>query len=804
MGFFSKFRKWMGAEEPTEKVEQPAAPVEKQPDDAEAARDVVAQPSESAGAVDAADAAEAAKDALSEDSLLEENAPATSEPVPEAVAAAPAAEEDTPAAPASSDVAEPEAAEVVQAENAAEADVAAPAQPEEPVAEAADTAKDAAAETPVSEEDAPAASEPAPEAVAAAPVVEEAPAASVSPDVAESEAAEAVQAENVAEADVAAPAQSEEPVAETADTAKDAAAEAPVSEEDAPAASESAPEAVAAAPAAEEALAAPASSDVAEPEAAEVVQAENVAEADVAAPAQPEDLVAEAAGTAKDAPSEASLPEENAPASSEPALEVVAAAPAAEEDAPASLNVAEPEAAEAPQAETVAAPVSPAPEAKPRKKKGWFASLFGGSDDEEEEKPAPAATAAPAADFDDAAMTLRLREAEPSLSAWLAIVLDGVEEAGDELWRRLRFLLRSLDAPADEVDAFVDEFARWLERMEYHYIDEFRSELQYRLALALDMEDEEDERNRLFLKISDGLARTREQFSRQLNAIFSGHGELTEEFWENLEELFIMADLGYDASLALVERLRKRAADMGVVKTEGMRAVLRDEIEEIFRVPRKITAFNPPEVILFIGVNGVGKTTTIAKLAYRARMQGKKVMIAAADTFRAAAIEQLQVWAERVGALFHARAAGSDPASVAFEAMDRALAEQVDILFVDTAGRLQTKHNLMEELTKIRTVLGKKHPGAPHRTILALDATTGQNALSQAKLFKEAAGVDELILTKLDGTAKGGVAIAVAMQEHLPITYIGLGEKLEDLRPFNGDDYARALLGEGEIVGTGK
>ncbi len=804
MGFFSKFRKWMGAEEPTEKVEQPAAPVEKQPDDAEAARDVVAQPSESAGAVDAADAAGAAKDALSEDSLLEENAPATSEPVPEAVAAAPAAEEDTPAAPASSDVAEPEAAEVVQAENAAEADVAAPAQPEEPVAEAADTAKDAAAETPVSEEDAPAASEPAPEAVAAAPVVEEAPAASVSPDVAESEAAEAVQAENVAEADVAAPAQPEEPVAETADTAKDAAAEAPVSEEDAPAASESAPEAVAAAPAAEEALAAPASSDVAEPEAAEVVQAENVAEADVAAPAQPEDLVAEAAGTAKDAPSEASLPEENAPASSEPALEVVAAAPAAEEDAPASLNVAEPEAAEAPQAETVAAPVSPAPEAKPRKKKGWFASLFGGSDDEEEEKPAPAATAAPAADFDDAAMTLRLREAEPSLSAWLAIVLDGVEEAGDELWRRLRFLLRSLDAPADEVDAFVDEFARWLERMEYHYIDEFRSELQYRLALALDMEDEEDERNRLFLKISDGLARTREQFSRQLNAIFSGHGELTEEFWENLEELFIMADLGYDASLALVERLRKRAADMGVVKTEGMRAVLRDEIEEIFRVPRKITAFNPPEVILFIGVNGVGKTTTIAKLAYRARMQGKKVMIAAADTFRAAAIEQLQVWAERVGALFHARAAGSDPASVAFEAMDRALAEQVDILFVDTAGRLQTKHNLMEELTKIRTVLGKKHPGAPHRTILALDATTGQNALSQAKLFKEAAGVDELILTKLDGTAKGGVAIAVAMQEHLPITYIGLGEKLEDLRPFNGDDYARALLGEGEIVGTGK
>ncbi len=442
-----------------------------------------------------------------------------------------------------------------------------------------------------------------------------------------------------------------------------------------------------------------------------------------------------------------------------------------------------------------------AAEEGPRRKKGWFASLFGGDREEAEDSRHASPAAADAGDgattlADAAAMTLRLREAEPRLSVWLGIVLDGVDEAGGELWRRLHFLLRSLDVPEGEAEAFVDDFARWLERMEYHRLEEFRSELQYRLALALDMEDEEDERNRLFLKMSDGLARTREQLSRQLNAVFSGHGELTDAFWEELEELFIMADLGYDASMTLVERLRRRAAASGIVRADALRAVLRDEIEEIFRVPRRIATFTPPEVVLFIGVNGVGKTTTIAKLAYRARMQGRKVMIAAADTFRAAAIEQLQVWADRVGALFHARPAGSDPASVAFEAMDRALAEQVDILFVDTAGRLQTKHNLMEELAKIRAVLGKKHPGAPHRTVLALDATTGQNALSQAKLFKEAAGVDELILTKMDGTAKGGVAIAVAMQEHLPITYMGFGEKLEDLRPFNGDDYARALLGE--------
>ena len=398
----------------------------------------------------------------------------------------------------------------------------------------------------------------------------------------------------------------------------------------------------------------------------------------------------------------------------------------------------------------------------------------------------------------DQALTLRLREAEPRLSVWLGIVLEGVDETGDFLWQRLSFLLGALEAPPHEAQAFVEDFRHWTQRMDYRQVDEFRSELQYRLALALDLEDEEDERSRLFIKITEGLGRTREQFARGLDTLFSGHGELDDAFWEELEELFIMADLGYEPSMELVGRLKERARKEKVTEASGMRALLMAEVEEIFRAPRRIAAVNSPEVVLMIGVNGVGKTTTIAKLAHRARMQGKKVMIAAADTFRAAAIEQLQVWAERVGALFHAKSAGADPASVAYEAMDRAVREGVDILFVDTAGRLQTKVNLMEELTKIRQVLGKKHPGAPHRSILVIDATTGQNALSQTKLFKEAAGVDELILTKLDGTAKGGVAIAVAMQHHLPITFVGLGEKMEDLRPFNGEDYARALLGQKE------
>ena len=411
-------------------------------------------------------------------------------------------------------------------------------------------------------------------------------------------------------------------------------------------------------------------------------------------------------------------------------------------------------------------------------------------------KPAAESAAQPfAASAADEALTLRLREAEPRLSVWLGIVLEGVDEAGDLLWQRLFFLLRALDAPEAEAQNFVRDFQEWLARMDYRQVEEFRSELQYRLALALDMEDEEDERNRLFLKISQGLSRTREQFSKGLDALFAGHGELDDAFWEELEELFIMADLGYEPSIELVERLKERARKEKVTESAMVRQLLMAEVEEIFRAPRRISAVNPPEVVLMIGVNGVGKTTTIAKLAHRARMQGKKVMIAAADTFRAAAIEQLQVWAGRVGALFHARTAGSDPAAVAYEAMDRALQEGVDVLYVDTAGRLQTKVNLMEELSKIRQVLGKKHAGAPHRTILVIDATTGQNALSQTKLFKEAAGIDELIITKLDGTAKGGVAIAVAMQHHLPITYVGLGEKMEDLRPFSGEDYARALLG---------
>ncbi|EFL51464.1 signal recognition particle-docking protein FtsY [Solidesulfovibrio fructosivorans JJ]] len=414
-------------------------------------------------------------------------------------------------------------------------------------------------------------------------------------------------------------------------------------------------------------------------------------------------------------------------------------------------------------------------------------------------KPAAAMPAASAVSGENApwrdALVIELRQAEPKLSAWLDILLAGVTEPGPGLWDRLRFLFASLQAPADEADAFVAKFADWLALMEYDEVELFRSELQYRLALALDLEDEEDERNRLFLKLSEGLAKTKDQIVKRIDGLLGSHTVIDEAFWEELEEILIMADVGYEPAAKLMDNLREKVRKRGTTDPAVFKDILREELAEIFRPQKTIKAINPPEVVMMIGVNGVGKTTTIAKLAHRDIMRGKKVLIAAGDTFRAAAIEQLKIWADRVGASFYTKGENADPAAVAFEAMDKALTEGFDVLYLDTAGRLHTKTNLMEELRKIRRVVAKKHTGAPHRSVLVLDATTGQNALSQTKLFNEAAGVDEIILTKLDGTAKGGVVVGIALSFGVPITYVGLGEKMEDLRPFVGQDFAQALLG---------
>lgn len=394
------------------------------------------------------------------------------------------------------------------------------------------------------------------------------------------------------------------------------------------------------------------------------------------------------------------------------------------------------------------------------------------------------------------ALTASLTSGRARISEWLGILLDGSDSAGPELWERLRFLFATLGAPVAEAKAFITEFEAWAKAMNLHKPEDLRSELRYRLILALDLEQEQEERTSIFKKLSQGLAKTKARFSAGLGALFGRTGGLDDAFWDELEEIFIMADMGSEATQKLLANLKQRARGMGVTEASRFRDVLSAELEEIFPLPKKPKVASAPEVVMMVGVNGVGKTTTIAKLAYRARLQGRKVLIAAGDTFRAAAIGQLEIWAGRVGAGIFAKAEGSDPAAVAFEAVDKAQREGFDLVLLDTAGRLHTQVNLMEELRKIKRVLEKRHPGAPHRVVLVIDATTGQNALSQTKLFHEAVGVDEIVLTKLDGTAKGGVMVSVAITHKLPISFVGLGEKMEDLRPFVGEDFAKALLAE--------
>ena len=391
-------------------------------------------------------------------------------------------------------------------------------------------------------------------------------------------------------------------------------------------------------------------------------------------------------------------------------------------------------------------------------------------------------------------LLLDLQQAEPRLSVWLNHLLQDVHTADQILWDRLRFLFQCLEVPDTEADDFIRRFQAWLDDMDYERVSEFRSELQYRLALALDLEDEEDERSRLFIKLSQGLSKTKEQLSKQVDALLSRSSSFDAAFWEELEEILIMADVGMQTTGKLIDRLQTRVRETRIQDAEEFKTLFQQELADLFPAPPKRIKPVLPEVWLMVGVNGVGKTTTIAKLAHRAQMQGRRVLVAAGDTFRAAAIEQLEIWSKRAGAGFYAKKAHSDPAAVAWEALDMAQKEDYDLLIVDTAGRLHTKRDLMDELIKIRRVLDKKHQGAPHRTMLVVDATTGQNALSQTKLFQEGVHIDEIILTKLDGTAKGGVVLSIVTEHKLPITFVGLGEKMEDLRPFSADDFAKVLL----------
>jgi fused signal recognition particle receptor len=322
-------------------------------------------------------------------------------------------------------------------------------------------------------------------------------------------------------------------------------------------------------------------------------------------------------------------------------------------------------------------------------------------------------------------------------------------------------------------------------------------DLGSRVALPAPQPEDERERRGVFSRLRESLSKSRQALAQEISSgLFD---RIDEETWERLEEALILADVGAPTTAEVVERLEQEV-DAGAVPADG--EAVRDRLIEILaevaakgRAP--IDLSGEPAVLLMVGVNGTGKTTTIGKIAWHLSQElGLSVVLAAADTYRAAAAEQLAEWAERAGAELIRSAEGGDPGAVAFDAIAAARARDADVVIVDTAGRLHTQGNLMEELAKVRRVIGKQMPEAPHETLISIDATTGQNGLRQAQVFSEAAAVDGVVLTKLDGTAKGGIVLAIANELEIPVKLIGAGESLEDLRPFDPNDFARALLGE--------
>lgn len=298
-----------------------------------------------------------------------------------------------------------------------------------------------------------------------------------------------------------------------------------------------------------------------------------------------------------------------------------------------------------------------------------------------------------------------------------------------------------------------------------------------------------------FDKIKAGLTKTRDALSNTLGSVFTGFTEIDEDFYDELEESLILADLGVDTALKAVSRLRKAVKEQHLTSTEEAKTALKDILVEMLNVGD--TALNlstTPSVILVIGVNGVGKTTTIGKIANQLVGQGKKVMLVAGDTFRAAAADQLEIWAGRSGASIVRQNEGADPAAVVFDGIQSAKAKGADVILIDTAGRLHNKTNLMNELNKISRIVARELPDAAKEVLLVLDGTTGQNGLIQAKQFKEIAGVTAVALTKLDGTAKGGIVIAVADALQIPVKFVGVGEQADDLMPFEARDFVEALI----------
>jgi len=297
----------------------------------------------------------------------------------------------------------------------------------------------------------------------------------------------------------------------------------------------------------------------------------------------------------------------------------------------------------------------------------------------------------------------------------------------------------------------------------------------------------------LLSKLKSGLAKTRTVLNTDVTELFSPAKSIDDDLFDELEERLVTSDLGIDITMDMMARIRKKSR--GLSTGNQLRQVLKDELFTLFHAPEIPAPSRPtPYVIMMVGVNGTGKTTTLGKLAMKYKSQGKKVLIAAADTFRAAAIEQVEIWAQRAGADIVRHREGADPAAVAYDAVEAAMARGVDVVLIDTAGRLHTQKNLMEELKKIKRSVDKKYKGAPHDVMMVIDATTGQNALSQADVFHRAVGLTQMSVTKLDGTAKGGIVAAVSSAMKLPIAYIGVGEAMEDLQEFDAKHFVNALF----------
>ncbi len=366
----------------------------------------------------------------------------------------------------------------------------------------------------------------------------------------------------------------------------------------------------------------------------------------------------------------------------------------------------------------------------------------------------------------------------------------------DNLFRKKNRLQKEVDDQVDETAPKSLEKA--LDVMD-DVIDDTAKEVEVLTEESSQSEQEEIKattKEGLFARFKKGLSKTRENLSGKIENLIKNTKKIDDDFYEELEEILIQGDVGAKTAFELVENLRAEVRKNKIKDADQIMGIVRDAIKEILLVKSDplVLKENTLNVIMVVGVNGTGKTTSIAKLAYRFKKENKKVILAAGDTFRAAAIDQLQVWADRVGVELVKHKEGSDPGAVVYDSIQAAKARKADVLIIDTAGRLQNKVNLMKEISKVRHVISKEVPETEQEVLLVLDATTGQNAISQAKIFLEATGVTGIILTKLDGTAKGGIIIAISRELDIPVKLVGMGEQIEDLRDFSADIFAAALF----------